>query len=68
MDNTPKAPARKEDISVFGQESASVHTSPENPPLVKKVRDHAFFGMNKDKTLSPQDELSKLRDLRTDDL
>ena len=66
MDNTPKAPARKEDIAVFGQESALARTSPETPPVAEKVQEHAFFGMNKDKTLSPQDELSKLRDLRTD--
>ena len=68
MDNVPKTPDRKQDTSTLCQENASTYTSPENPPLVKKVRDHAFFGMNKDKTLSPQDELSKLRDLRTDDL
>ena len=68
MDNVPKTPVRKEDTSALCQESALVHTSPETRPVVKKVQEHAFFGMNKDKTLSPQDELSKLRDLRTGDL
>lgn len=67
MDNVPETPDRKQGASAPCQENASATVSPENPPLVKKVRDHAFFGMNKDKTLSPQDELSKLRDLRTGD-
>lgn len=68
MDNEPKTPDRKQDASVPCGESALAHKSPETPPMVKKVQAHAFFGMNRDKTLSPQDELSKLRDLRTDDL
>ena len=67
MDNEPKTPDRKQDASVPRQESALAHTPPEIRPVAKKVREHVFFGMHKNKTLSPQDELNTLRDLRTDD-
>lgn len=68
MDNVPRTSDRKQAALVPRGESALAYESPETPPVVKKVQAHAFFGMNRDKTLSPQEELSKLRDLRTDDL
>ena len=68
MNDALKTPSCKEESTVFNWERVIGQASPEAGTAGKKVTEHVFYGMHKNKSISPQDELNKLRDSRTDDL
>lgn len=68
MNDVLKTPDCKEDGDILNRERVASRTLPETGTTGKKVNEHVFYGMNKDMGITPQDELNKLRDSRTDDL
>ena len=68
MNDALKTYGRKEESTVFNWETVIGQASPEAGTAEKKVTEHVFYSMHKNKSISPQDELNELRDSRTDDL
>ena len=68
MNNDLKTLEHKEESTLRYRERVSGRALSETGTSGKKVSEHVFYGMHKSKSISPQDELNKLRDSRTDGL
>lgn len=62
MNDALKTSGRKEEGTVFNWETVIGQASSEAGTAGKKVTEHVFYGMHKNKSMSPQDELNELRD------
>ncbi len=68
MKDILKALDRNEVVTIIyrGQEKGKIIPTAVNPG--KKVKDHPFFGMKKDATLTVEEEMQLLRGSRYDDI
>ncbi len=68
MNDVLKALDRKEEITILYRGKVKGRILPVMEKTGEKVRNHPFFGMNKDKTISVLDELKELRESRVNDI
>lgn len=68
MNDVLKALDRKEEVTVLYRGRIRGRLVPANGGTAKKVQDHAFFGMSREKKESVLEELARLREARVHDI